>query len=61
MRAHPLNRFPHLGVVLGIWILVMAALPAFGARVQELAPFPPTYADPAVPLLQLPTDFRARR
>ena len=61
MRAHPLNRFPHLGVVLGTWILVIAALPAFGARVQELAPFPPTYADPAVPLLQLPTDFRARR
>ena len=24
-------------------------------------PFPPTYADPAVPLLQLPTNFRARR
>jgi hypothetical protein len=24
-------------------------------------PFPATYADPAVPLLQLPTNFRARR
>jgi len=31
------------------------------ARAAAVDPFPATYADPAVPLLQLPTGFRARR
>lgn len=30
-------------------------------QVQSDAPLPATYVDPAVPLLQLPTNFRARR
>ncbi len=30
-------------------------------QAQSAAPLPAAYADPAVPLLQLPTNFRARR
>ena len=61
MRGHPFKQFHHSAVLLRTWIRLIAALPAFGARVQDASPFSPTYADPAVPLLQLPTDFRARR
>jgi len=32
-----------------------------GGELQKVDPFPATFADPAVPLLQLPAKFRARR
>ncbi len=39
--------------------LLLAEAPAQAEPATD--PFPATFADPAVPLLQLPTDFRARR
>lgn len=41
---------------------IHASSPAMAARGMPVAdPFPAAYADPAVPLLQLPTRFRSRR
>lgn len=39
----------------------VTCLSSSAAQAQPTDPFPVTYADPAVPLLQLPTNFRARR
>ena len=44
--------------------IFMDQAPAQGAdkvAQQKVDPYPATYADPAVPLLQLPAKFRARR
>ena len=61
MRINRLRYLYSLQLVLAVLVLTSAYLPAGSAHAQKAGPFPPTYADPAVPLLQLPTDFRARR
>ncbi len=48
-------------VYLAVAFTAGSCLLAIDAKAQSGAPFAPTYADPAVPFLQLPTDFRARR
>jgi hypothetical protein len=55
-KLHPLR------LVLTAIAAAAAFCPGAGVQAQQPAdPFPATYADPAVPLLQLPTNFRARR
>ena len=55
-QAHPLASF-----ILGALSLVVTLLVSATAHARPTSPYATTYADPAVPLLQLPTDFRARR
>jgi Protein of unknown function (DUF2961) len=61
MRTVPLRLLRGLLPALVFSALVVTCLPSSSARAQSVGPFPATYADPAVPLLQLPTNFRARR
>ena len=58
MRTELMRLFTNLLMVVAV-AAVHALCPAVQAQSSE--PFPATYADPAVPLLQLPTNFRARR
>ncbi len=48
-------------IVASLWILVHRAPAQNAGPGVAVEPFPATFADPAVPLLQLPTNFRARR
>lgn len=61
MRIVPLRPLRGLLPALVISALVVTCLPSSADRAPTASPFPATYADPAVPLLQLPTNFRARR
>jgi hypothetical protein len=48
-------------VVFGALAIAVTLLGSAIAQARPPSPYATTYADPAVPLLQLPTDFRARR
>ena len=61
MQTDQLKNLRRLRLVLAAAFAATACLPTITVHAQKADPFPPTYADPAVPLLQLPTDFRARR
>lgn len=61
MRTDLLKSLPYPRLVLAAVAVTAACLPPTRAHAQNAGSFPATYADPAVPLLQLPTDFRARR
>ncbi len=61
MRTTRLKPLRHLKLGLVLLDLVVTCFSLSAAHAQSAAPFPATYADPAVPLLQLPTNFRARR
>jgi len=61
MRTTHLKPLRHLPLAFGVVAFALTSLSSSTAHAQSADPFPPTYADPAVPLLQLPTNFRARR
>lgn len=61
MRTTYWKPLPCLHLGFGVLALVMNCLSSSVTHAQSADPFPATYADPAVPLLQLPTNFRARR
>ena len=60
MRTELLRQFPKLQLLLTAAAAVHLLCAPLHAQ-QPADPFPTSYADPAVPLLQLPTNFRARR
>ena len=47
--------------ILAAFVATAACLPDADVQARSADPFPSTYADPALPLLQLPRNFRARR
>jgi len=53
--VHPLR------LILTTVVATAAFVSDADVQAQSAAPLPAAYADPAVPLLQLPTNFRARR
>ena len=58
------HRFALMAVIFAVSAIFLPRAPVHGADTigeQTVEAFPATYADPAVPLLQLPTKFRARR
>ena len=61
MRTAHLKPLRHLQLRFGVLAFAVTCLSSSTAHAQSASPFPATYADPAVPLLQLPTNFRARR
>ena len=61
MRTDALKNLRCLRFVFVAFVVGVTCFPALTTHAQKADPFPATYADPAVPLLQLPTDFRARR
>ena len=61
MQTNLLRHLYLLPFVLAVTAVAAAHFPGPPVQAQSADPFPVTYADPAVPLLQLPTNFRARR
>ncbi|MSU33506.1 MAG: DUF2961 domain-containing protein [Pedosphaera sp.] len=61
MRTTHLKTLRNLQLGFGVLALVVTCLSASVIHPESAALFPATYADPAVPLLQWPTNFRARR
>ena len=61
MQTNLLRHLYLLRFVLAVTAVAAAHFPGPPVQAQSADPFPVTYADPAVPLLQLPTNFRARR
>lgn len=64
MRRLQPNRWRVIHRARRVWGILTLAFTVLGsalALARSTSPLPATYADPAVPLLALPTDFRARR